>query len=155
MVELGSCYLFLGLMDPFSPMRTMRQMLDAVDQLFEDSMTYPGRNLAAPRGELRAPWDVIDGENEVKMRFDMPGLSKEDVKVRVEDDVVVIKGEYKKEEGGEGSTWGRNFCSYDTRLQIPERCEKEKIRAELKNGVLLITIPKTKAERKAVDVEIQ
>lgn len=141
-----------GLLDPLSPMRTMRQMLDTMDRIFEDSMTYSGWNRSGI--EVRAPWDIHDEEHEIKMRFDMPGLAKDDVKVSVENDVLVIKGEH-KEEGTDGSWDSRSFTTYDTRLQLPDNCEKDKIKAELKNGVLLISIPKAKVEKKVIDVEIQ
>ncbi|KAJ8554242.1 hypothetical protein K7X08_024920 [Anisodus acutangulus] len=144
----------LGLLDPMSPMKTMRQMMDTMDRLFEDTVTFPGRNKAAA-GEIRAPWDIHDDENEIKMRFDMPGLSKEDVKVSVENDVLVIKGEHKKEGGGDDeNSWGRNYSSYDTRLGLPDNVDNDKIKAELKNGVLFISIPKTKVEKKVIDVKI-
>lgn len=144
-----------GLLDPLSPMRTMRQMLDTMDKIFEDTMAFPGRSSG---GEIRAPWDIKEDEHEIKMRFDMPGLSKEDVKVSVEDDVLVIKGHHKKEEsqGGENDGWSsRSYNSYNTRLQLPDNCEKDKVKAELKNGVLYISIPKTRVERKVIDVNIQ
>lgn len=140
----------------------MRQMLDTMDRIFEDAMVLPGRRSQAG-GEIRSPWDIQEDEHEIRMRFDLPGLSKEDVKVSVEDDVLVITGEHKKGQGGEGSKaedggdswWSRSYSSYNTRLQLPENCDKDKVRAELKNGILFITVPKTKAEKKVIDVQIQ
>ncbi|KAI3517771.1 hypothetical protein L1887_16990 [Cichorium endivia] len=144
-----------GLLDPLSPMRTMRQMLDTMDRMFEDSMGFQTRS-GTPSWNIRTPWDIQDAENEIKMRFDVPGLSKEDLKVYVEDDMLVIKGEHKQDEGGDKSSWARqNYSSYQTRIDLPDNCEKEKIKGDLKNGVLLISIPKKTVERKVIDVEIQ
>lgn len=148
-----------GLVDPFSPMRTMRQMLDTMDRLFDDSFMFPTSSRGVSRDNtlsVRTPWDVMENENELKMRFDMPGLSKEDVKVSVEDGVLVIKGSHKKEEEGEKDSWSaRSYSSYNTRLALPENCEMDKIKAELKDGVLNITIPKGKVESKVMDVNIE
>ena len=77
------------------------------------------------------------------------------MKVSVEDDELVIKGEHKKEQGADDSWSGRSLSNYDIRLQLPENGEKDKVRAEVKNGVLFISIPKTKVERKVIDVDIQ
>ncbi|KAK9063126.1 hypothetical protein SSX86_016996 [Deinandra increscens subsp. villosa] len=147
-----------GLLDPLSPMRTMRQMLDTIDKMFDDPLAFPTKNL--PGWNIRSPWNIQDDENEIKMRFDVPGLSKEDLKVFVEDNMLVIKGEHKKDqqelyEGGDGSWATKNYSSYHTRINLPDNCEKDKIKADLKNGVLMISIPKVKVERKVIDVEIQ
>ncbi|KAL9666472.1 hypothetical protein QQ045_000805 [Rhodiola kirilowii] len=122
-------------------------------------MSFPTTTNRPATTEMRAPWDIHDDKNEIKMRFDMPGLAKEDVRVAVEEDVLVIKGEKKKkEEGKEGEqdAWmAKSYSSYNTRLQLPDNVDKDKIKAELKNGVLFVTIPKMKIERKVVDVAIQ
>ena len=144
-----------------SPMRTMRQMLDTMDRLFDDAVGFPmaTRRSPAAAGEVRLPWDIVEDEKEVKMRFDMPGLARDEVKVMVEDDTLVIRGEHKKEEGAEGDGDGwwkeRSVSSYDMRLALPDECDKSKVRAELKNGVLLVTVPKTEVERKVIDVHVQ
>jgi HSP20 family protein len=150
-----------------SPMRTMRQMLDTMDRLFDDALGFPmaTRRSPAATGEVRLPWDIVEDDKEVKMRFDMPGLARDEVKVMVEDDTLVIRGEHKKEEGAdeaaEGGSGGdgwwkqRSVSSYDMRLALPDECDKSKVRAELKNGVLLVTVPKTEVERKVIDVQVQ
>lgn len=148
-----------GLIDPFSPMRTMRQMLDTMDRLFDGASMFPTSSRRVSRDNslsVRTPWDVMENENELKMRFDMPGLSKEDVKVSVEDGVLVIKGSHHTKEDGEKDSWSAgSYSSYNTRLALPDICEVDKIKAELKNGVLNITIPKGKVESKVMDVNIE
>ncbi|XP_039121542.1 small heat shock protein, chloroplastic isoform X1 [Dioscorea cayenensis subsp. rotundata] len=144
-----------GLVDPMSPMKTMRRMLDTMDRLFEDVVTFPGSIGMSGAGEIRTPWDVTEDETEVKMRFDMPGLSKEEVKVSVEDKVLVITGQHKEGEG-EAESWWRSRSSYDMRLLLPDECEKENVKAELRNGVLLVTVPKiNKGDKKVIDVQVQ
>ena len=121
--------------------------------------TEATRKSPAAASEVRLPWDIVEDEKEVKMRFDMPGLTRDEVKVMVEDDTLVIRGEHKKEEGAEGDGDGwwkeRSVSSYDMRLALPDECDKSKVRAELKNGVLLVTVPKTEVERKVIDVHVQ
>ncbi|KAE8785539.1 26 kda heat shock protein [Hordeum vulgare] len=158
---------YAGLVDPMSPMRTMKQMLDTMDRLFDDAVGFPTarRSPAAAAGEMpRMPWDIMEDDKEVKMRFDMPGLSREEVKVMVEDDALVIRGEHKKEAGegqgeaaGDGDGWWkeRSVSSYDMRLALPDECDKSQVRAELKNGVLLVSVPKRETERKVIDVQVQ
>ncbi|KAI8540534.1 hypothetical protein RHMOL_Rhmol09G0270600 [Rhododendron molle] len=124
-----------GLLDSLSPMRTIRQMFESIDRLFDDALTFPA-------AELRAPWDAKEDENVIKMRFDVPGLTKEDVKVYVEDDELVIKGEHKEERAKDESWSERSYGAFYTRLHLPDNCEKDKIKAGLKNGVLVISIPK-------------
>ncbi|KAL3653693.1 Small heat shock protein, chloroplastic [Castilleja foliolosa] len=139
-----------GLLDTLSPIRSMRQMLDTMDRLFDDTTNFP-----RTKRDVRAPWDIIEDENEIKLRFDMPGLSRDDVKVSVDDDVLVIKGEHKTEQGNKDEAWSdRSYSSFDTRLKLPEYCEKDKVKAEMKNGVLFVYVPKGKMERKVIDVHI-
>lgn len=132
-------------------------MLDMMDRMFDDVvMIVLGRSRGGGIGvfEVCVLWDMKEEEYEIKMCFDMFGLFKEDVKVFVEDNVFVIKGEQKKED--ENDLWfGRSFSFYGIWFQFFDNCEKDKIKVELKNGVLFIIIFKIKVECKVVDVQIQ
>ncbi|GFP89433.1 heat shock 22 kDa protein mitochondrial [Phtheirospermum japonicum] len=81
--------------------------------------------------------------------MDMPGLSKEDVKVSVEQSTLMVKGEGKKESG-------RSYSDriHLDRIHLSEKLYKIKeIKAEMKNGVLKLFVPKTKTDVFDVSVE--
>lgn len=72
----------------------------------------------------------------------MPGLDKEDVKVSVEQNTLVIKGEGAKESDDEESV-----RRYSSRIDLPEKIYKtSEVTAEMKNGVLKVVVPKVKEE---------
>ena len=128
--------------DPFSPTRSLSQVLNLMDQFMENPF------LSAPRGTgsgLRRGWDARETDDALHLRVDMPGLGKEDVKVSVEQNTLTIKGEGGKEEGEEES--GRRYIS---RIDLPEKLYMtDQIRAEMKDGVLKVVVPKVKEEQRA------
>ncbi|ONK57175.1 uncharacterized protein A4U43_C10F17370 [Asparagus officinalis] len=165
----------LGLWDRFPTARTIQQMMDTMDRIMEDPFAYAPQTptplltnedpTAMPstyrRG--RTPWEIKEKEEEYKLRFDMPGMTKGDVKVWVEEKMLVIKAEKlrKKEEEGEkevegGGGWDlRSYGRYNSRIALPENVEVEKIKAEVKDGVLYITIPKAKVSAKVLDINVE
>jgi len=89
------------------------------------------------------------------LRFDVPGLAKEELKVTVDDGVLTIKGEHKEEK--EEATSGEElwYGYYNTSLMLPEDAKVDDVKAELKDGVLTITIPRTEKPKKDVkEVEV-
>lgn len=94
-----------------------------------------------------------EDETSYKLRFEVPGLSKEDLKITIEDGYLMIKGEHKEEEEEEGSYddqwYAKSYGYYNTCLLLPEDAKVEEIKAELKDGILNLTIPRseTKTER--------
>ncbi|KAL5575700.1 hypothetical protein UlMin_017399 [Ulmus minor] len=102
-----------------------------------------------------SPWSlsgrVKEQDDLYKLRFDVPGLTKEDVKITVDDGVLTIKGEH-KEEGEEGSDdefWSSSsYGYYNTSLMLPEDAKADEIKAELKDGVLTVIIPRSEKPKK-------
>ncbi|KAK1294580.1 hypothetical protein QJS10_CPA16g00273 [Acorus calamus] len=103
----------------------------------------------------RTPWEIKEWEGEYKLRFDMPGMTKKDVKVWVEEKMLVVKAE--KEGGGdEEDKWpAKSYGRYNSRIALPENVEVDKIKAEVKDGVLYITIPKAGVVAKVFDIDVQ
>ncbi|XVE52204.1 hypothetical protein DITRI_Ditri02bG0104200 [Diplodiscus trichospermus] len=92
-----------------------------------------------------------------KLRYDVPGLTKEDVKITIDDGFLTIKGEHKEEEeeGSDDEYWSARSNGYhNTSLVLPDDAKVDEIKAELKNGVLSVIIPRTEQPKKDVK-EIQ
>ncbi|CAI7749806.1 unnamed protein product [Closterium sp. NIES-54] len=154
---------FSDLFDPFFPAnRSLTQLLDSVDRMFDDALLPPmprfpslfratsslGASSAAarPAVAVRTPWDVRETDDAFHIRLDMPGLSKEEVSVKLENGSLVIRGEHKAEEKGgeegEGLWDARIAKSYQTTLALPDNVLTDQIKAEMKNGVLTVTMAK-------------
>ncbi|CAK7356396.1 unnamed protein product [Dovyalis caffra] len=131
---------FSDAFDPFFPTRSLNQVLNLMDQFLDNPFLPASRGAGAPLS--RRGFDVKEDENALCMSMDMPGLSKEDVKVSVEQNTLVIKGE----EAKEGDESGRRYSS---RLELPLNLYRlDEIKGEMKNGVLKLVVPKVKEEEK-------
>uniref|UniRef100_A0A2P2QPG2 Uncharacterized protein MANES_14G036000 n=1 Tax=Rhizophora mucronata TaxID=61149 RepID=A0A2P2QPG2_RHIMU len=129
--------------DPFSPTRSLSQVLNVMDQLMDNPFLSASRGIGGGVG-VRRGWDVREAEDALHLRIDMPGLDKENVKVSVEQGTLVIRGEGPKEFDGEES--GRRYSS---RIDLPEKIyNTDQIKAEMKNGVLQVMVPKVKEEER-------
>ncbi|KAL3352011.1 hypothetical protein AABB24_020213 [Solanum stoloniferum] len=100
-----------------------------------------------------------EDDKNYKIRYDVPGLGKNDVKIMVEDGILTIKGEHKEEKEEEGSddeSWSsRSYGYYNNSIVLPEDAKVDEIKAEMKDGVLTITIPKSEKPKKDVkEIEV-
>lgn len=147
-------------------------MMETMERMMDDPFVYSGQSggWASPlsndtggysRG--RTPWEIKEGEADYKMRFDMPGMTKRDVKVWVEEKMLVVKAEKAAEkkdgvgmEEEDGSEWSaKSYGRYSSRIALPENIQFDKIKAEVKDGVLYITIPKAMTSSKILDINVQ
>ncbi len=89
--------------------------------------------------------DVEENENEYQVYADVPGLNKKDVSISLEDGVLTIKGERKREEKKEEqnkSYMERNYGNFSRSFTLPTKVDENKIAANLKDGVLSVSLPK-------------
>lgn len=159
-----------GLWDRFPTAKTVQQMMETMERMREDPFAFstgdwPSSPMPAREGggvyrRGRTPWEIKKGEDEYKMRFDMPGMSKEDVKVWVEEKMLVVRAEKqpnkKNGDENEDEEWSaKSYGRYNSRIALPENVEFEKIKAEVKDGVLYITIPKAATTSNILDIHVQ
>lgn len=89
--------------------------------------------------------DVIENENETLLVAELPGVSKDDIKISMENNLLTISGSRKSNALPEKANWVRNEIrtgDFVRTLQLPEGITAEKISAEMNNGLLKITMPK-------------
>ncbi|KVH91948.1 small heat shock protein, chloroplastic [Cynara cardunculus var. scolymus] len=140
---------FLDLFDPISPTRSLSQILNMMDKFVDNPFMSASRGIGF--GPRRS-WDANENEETLSLRFDMPGLDKDNVKISVEQNTLIIKAEAEKESEDDDEPPRR----YSSRIDLPMDVYKlEEIKAEMKNGVLKITVPKVKTEERKEVRQIQ
>jgi HSP20 family protein len=114
-----------------------------------------------PAGEMsfRTPAvDVFEKENEVIVKAEIPGLSKDDVEVNLTNSTLTISGEKKKEEEVKDRDYyrcERSFGSFSRTIELPAEVKTDEAKASFKDGLLEIHLPKTDAaQRKLIKVEV-
>jgi len=91
------------------------------------------------------PVDIYETDNEVVVRADLPGIDQRDLDIRLENNVLTLKGERKMEQEVKEDNYHRIESAYGTFVRsftLPAIVEEDKIKAEYKNGVLKIVLPK-------------
>lgn len=102
--------------------------------------------------------EITEDNDHLKLQAEMPGLEKDAIKVLVEDGVLTISGEKKTQnkEDGPDHVWSEiSNGSFSRSFTLPDYVEAEKIQADYKNGVLILTLPKMeKAKPKEIEVKL-
>jgi HSP20 family protein len=103
--------------------------------------------------------DIVELEEEFLIQADIPGVDKDNVHVTVENGVLTLKGERKREVEEKGKKFHRveRFTGTFTRqFTLPDNVDTAGIRAVFKDGILTLHLPKTeKAKPKAIDIHVE
>ncbi|MCL5411012.1 MAG: Hsp20 family protein [Patescibacteria group bacterium] len=137
-------------MEPWRPFREMVSLRDAMDRLFEDSVITPKGVTAMPK------IDIKDKKDSIVVKAEIPGMAEEEVDVEISDGVMTISGEKKeeKEKEEEGYYYKESHSgSFSRSFTLPADVVAEKAEADMKDGVLSITIPKVET-KKATKVKV-
>ena len=126
----------------------VRLFQDAVNRLFSEP--------AAPR-PWAPPVDIMETENELILKADLPDVEIKDVDIEMEHGTLTIKGERKFERPDNAGfhRLERSYGAFARYFSIPDTVDTEKVRADYKNGVLTITLPKKEtAKPRAIKVAV-
>ena len=141
-------------MTRWEPFRGLNTLQEQVNRLFEDSF-------ARSRGQAElASWapavDIYETENELVVKADLPEVQEKDIDVRVENNTLTIRGERKFSDELHEDNYLRVERAYGTftrSFSLPNTVNTEAIKAEYRNGVLSVRMPK-REETKPKQIKI-
>jgi HSP20 family protein len=143
--------------EPVREVRTVQQEMHRLFGTFFDSQAGYGvrANGGRPRRWIPA-MDLVEQEDRFVLRADLPGLSEDDVKIELDDNVLTISGERTSEQEERRDGYyrvERASGSFSRSLVLPEGVDADSVDARFENGVLEVSVPKP-AERKPRRVAI-
>jgi HSP20 family protein len=123
--------------------RSLTSLQDQVNRLFEDNFTRD-RSGHADLATWAPPVDIYETENELVVKVDLPDLQEKDIDVRVENNMLTIRGERKFDDVNEDNYLRveRAYGSFMRSFSLPNTVSSDNIRAEYHNGVLTLHMAK-------------
>lgn len=139
----------------WEPFREVEEMLRQYSPFFTRALRRSGGEV----GEWTPVADISETDKEYLIKAELPQVKKEDVKITLDNGVITIAGErrHEKEQKDENEIRIESFYgTFSRSFSLPENIDAKTIRAESKDGVLCVRIPKTQATTpKPVSIEVK
>jgi HSP20 family protein len=138
----------------WEPFRSFRPFYGDFDKWFDEAADAN----SPANGTWHPAVDVYETEGSYVLKAELPGVSKEDIKIDVNNNALTIKGEKKFEEKTEKDNYmrvERRYGSFTRTFALSDKVDSGNIKAAFKDGVLEVTLPKKEeAKPKEIKVEI-
>ena len=142
-----------------------RRVNNIFDNFFEEFEDIFPTDMLVSRGEDfvdEVPnFEVSETDDEFRIRAELPDMDEKDIEVNIQNDILTIRGEKKREHEDKHRNYHFSELSYGSfsrSVQLPGGVVVDKAKAKFKRGVLTLTLPKTeqaKAERKHIAIEAE
>ena len=136
--------------------RDLNMLQDRMNRMFDDA----GRTWRTDEPAATTTWspavDIFETEGEIVVKAELPGMERKDIALNLENNVLTVKGERRFTKEAKDDNYHRIERSYGTfsrSFSIPATVDEEKIRADYREGVLKIVLPK-KEQAKAKQIRI-
>ena len=131
----------------------LTDLRDEIDRLFESPLSRTSEFLG-----WTPPFDVFEDKDNFVVKAEVPGMKREDINVSLHDGSLVISGERQNETRSEGTEVYRAerfFGKFQRVIALPAAVAPDKVKAQYKDGILTITLPKSEeAKPKQIEVNV-
>jgi HSP20 family protein len=145
----------------WEPFRDLVSIQDRMNRVFDEAFRGFGRPTGEEDWALGGTWaplvDIYEQEGNIVLKAELPGIDPKDVEVRLENNVLTLKGERKFDSEVKREHYHRVERAYGTftrSFTLPNLVDTEKIKAEYKDGVLRVMLPQ-REEAKPKQISIQ
>ena len=146
----------------WGPFRDLAGLQERIDRLFEDSFSRlrgPFSSEALERGAWSPAVDIVESDDEIVLKADLPGLDPADVDIQVQNGTLTLKGERKFTSDVKEDDYRRVERVYGSFLRsfsLPQTVDPDKVEADYRNGVLEVRLPKRpEAKPKQIKVAVK
>jgi len=144
----------------WDPFRDLLSLQERMNKLFEDSMVRSTSQIGdASEGTWTPVVDILEKDDAIILKAELPGVRLEDVDLQIKDDVLILKGERQFEKETRKENYHRIERSYGTfsrSFTLPGIVDQSGISAKLKDGILEVKLPKARSmESKPIPIEIK
>lgn len=127
----------------------MERMRHQFDRMFGELAGFG--NSSQPQTEPAI--EILNGEDNLTLKVEVPGIKAEDLDIGVSSDGVVIRGERRYENADQGNHWHHSDFSYgrfERSIRLPQPVQNDGVQADYKDGILTLTLPKLEDGRNRV-----
>lgn len=130
----------------------------SIDDLLEDF--FGGTTAVARQANVLAPrFEVSETDENIVIEAELPGMDEKEIELTLQDNVLTLKGEKKREEETKKKNCyisERSYGHFQRSLQLGSNVDADQVNAAFKKGVLTVTIPKLEPEKsKARTIDIK
>lgn len=140
------------------PFSDLEKIQDEMNKLFNFSLArWPQREVSLLEKAWFPAIDLYDLKDNILVKADLPGMTKDDIDISIQDNLLVIKGEKKqKKEVKEGNLikTERFYGTFNRTVSLPAEIDLDKVSATYKEGVLELNLPK-KEESKPKQISVK
>src|SRR5208283_5215015 len=142
----------------WEPFRDLVTAQRDFDRMFREAFTGQLGDAELSTRSWAPPVDIYETEDAIVLKAELPGIDPKDVEVRVEDNTLYLKGERNYEKEVKEQNYHRverSYGSFARSFSLPNSISAEKVKAEYKDGLLTLTMPKREeAKPKTIKIDV-